>query len=152
MSAIPGASIGAADLPSAAKSDDPAKAAKSLEAYFLRQVLSEVRKSSASAGQKSMFDGGFAGDTFKEMLDGALADAMAGSAGIAKTLQSSMEASSPKVPGMSKALSKPPAAPIPVSDKHAQRAYSLVSGDNVHKALKESDAVPNQRVEAPNAR
>lgn len=53
------------------------EAAGALEAYFLRQVLAEVRNATPSG-----LDGGFAGSTFKEMLDGALADSMASSGGI----------------------------------------------------------------------
>jgi len=60
--------------PYARKDDDEATtAARGLEAHFLRQMLAEVRNSS----EGSMLDGGFAGSTFKEMLDGALADKMA---------------------------------------------------------------------------
>jgi murein DD-endopeptidase MepM/ murein hydrolase activator NlpD len=55
--------------------EDPAKAAgKQLEAFFLRQLLSEARPQSA--------DGGFAGDTFKQMFDEAVADKMASAGGI----------------------------------------------------------------------
>src|SRR6266542_2350314 len=72
--------------PYARKDDDEATtAARGLEAHFLRQMLAQVRNSS----EGSMLDGGFAGSTFKEMLDGALADKMAqaGGLGIAKMLQ-----------------------------------------------------------------
>jgi murein DD-endopeptidase MepM/ murein hydrolase activator NlpD len=55
---------------------DPAKAAgKQLEAFFLRQLLSEARPEGAS-------DGGFAGDTFKQMFNEAVADKMASAGGI----------------------------------------------------------------------
>ena len=56
--------------------DAVAKAARGLEAHFLRQVLAEVRDAAPA------LDGGFAGSTFKEMLDGALSDSMAASGGI----------------------------------------------------------------------
>ena len=57
---------------------DPAKtAAKQLEAFFLRQLLKEARPQGAS-----MLDGGFAGDTFKDMLDEALADKMSAAGGL----------------------------------------------------------------------
>src|SRR4051812_7518807 len=55
---------------------DPAEAAQKLEAFFLRRVLAEVRP------EDSMLEGGFAGGTFREMLDGALADKMAESGGL----------------------------------------------------------------------
>ena len=54
---------------------DPAKTAgKQLEAFFLRQLLAEARPQSA--------DGGFAGDTFKQMFDEAVADKMSSAGGI----------------------------------------------------------------------
>lgn len=57
---------------------DPVKtAAKQLEAFFLRRLLAEARPKGTS-----MLDGGFAGDTFKDMLDEALADKMAGAGGL----------------------------------------------------------------------
>jgi murein DD-endopeptidase MepM/ murein hydrolase activator NlpD len=52
-------------------------AGKQLEAFFLRQLLTEARPQGAG-----MLDGGFAGDTFKQMLDEAIADKMAGAGGI----------------------------------------------------------------------
>jgi murein DD-endopeptidase MepM/ murein hydrolase activator NlpD len=66
------------------------QAARGLEANFLRQMLAEVRQSSEGNG---MLDGGFAGSTFQEMLDGALADGMArsGGIGLAKILQKELE-------------------------------------------------------------
>jgi len=62
--------------------DDTGAAAKALEAYFLRQVLAEVRSAT-----------GFAGATFHEMLDEALADAMAssGGLGLADVVEGSMD-------------------------------------------------------------
>nr|HEX4316691.1 peptidoglycan DD-metalloendopeptidase family protein [Kofleriaceae bacterium] len=57
---------------------DPAmNAAKQLEAFFLRQMLTEARPSGGGA-----LDGGFAGDTFKSMLDDAIADKMSAAGGI----------------------------------------------------------------------
>lgn len=52
-------------------------AAKQLEAFFLRQMLSEARPQGGGG-----LDGGFAGDTFKQMLDEALADKMSGAGGL----------------------------------------------------------------------
>jgi Rod binding domain-containing protein len=49
------------------------KVAGELESYFMRQILAEAHKSS---DEKSSLDGGFAGGTFHDMLDGALADKM----------------------------------------------------------------------------
>lgn len=60
-----------------AKIDDAHKAARSLEAYFLRRVLAEVKTS-----ENSITGGGFAGDTFKDMFDEAIADAMANAGGV----------------------------------------------------------------------
>jgi murein DD-endopeptidase MepM/ murein hydrolase activator NlpD len=62
--------------------DDAHKAASQLEAFFLRQMLTEAMPSSSSGGA---LDGGFAGDTFKQMLNEAIADkaSAAGGVGIA---------------------------------------------------------------------
>jgi len=66
-----------------AKINDVSQAAQSLEAYFLRRVLAEVRTSDEAQ------DGGFAGGMFKEMLDESLSDAMskAGGVGIAQVVE-----------------------------------------------------------------
>jgi murein DD-endopeptidase MepM/ murein hydrolase activator NlpD len=61
-----------------ARPDDEGAAARALEAYFLRRLLAEVR----SDGADPMFGGGFAGATFREMLDEALADEMAAAGGV----------------------------------------------------------------------
>jgi murein DD-endopeptidase MepM/ murein hydrolase activator NlpD len=55
-------------------------AAKQLEAFFLRQMLAESRPQGGG-----MLDGGFAGDTFKQMLDEAIADKMTAAGGIGMT-------------------------------------------------------------------
>jgi len=52
-------------------------AARQLEAYFLRQLLTEARPQGGGA-----LDGGFAGDTFKSMLDEAIADKMTAAGGV----------------------------------------------------------------------
>jgi Rod binding domain-containing protein len=57
--------------------DDAHKAARSLEAYFLRRVLAEVKTS-----ENSISGAGFAGDTFKDMFDEAISDAMANAGGV----------------------------------------------------------------------
>lgn len=61
--------------------DESTTAARGLEAHFLKQLMSEVQNS-ADGG---MLDGGFAGSTFREMLNGALADNMAKAGGIGLT-------------------------------------------------------------------
>jgi len=55
-------------------------AAKQLEAFFLRTMLAESRPKGGGA-----LDGGFAGDTFKQMLDEAIADKMTAAGGIGMT-------------------------------------------------------------------
>ena len=55
-------------------------AAKQLEAFFLRQLLAESRPQGGGA-----LDGGFAGDTFKQMLDEAIADKMTSAGGVGMT-------------------------------------------------------------------
>ncbi len=52
-------------------------AAKQLEAFFLRQLLAEARPQGGGG-----IDSGFAGDTFKQMLDEALADKMSNAGGL----------------------------------------------------------------------
>jgi murein DD-endopeptidase MepM/ murein hydrolase activator NlpD len=60
------------------RKDDPVQtAAKQLEAFFLRRLLAEARPQGAGG-----IDGGFAGDTFKQMLDEAIADKMSAAGGI----------------------------------------------------------------------
>jgi len=67
--------------PPAREAKDSAQvAAKQLEAFFLRQLLSEARPQGGG-----MLDGGFAGDTFKQMLDEAIADKMTAAGGIGMT-------------------------------------------------------------------
>jgi murein DD-endopeptidase MepM/ murein hydrolase activator NlpD len=56
---------------------DPAEAAAGLEAFFIRQFLALARPQTPG-----MLDGGFAGDTFREMLDDKLADAISDSGGL----------------------------------------------------------------------
>jgi murein DD-endopeptidase MepM/ murein hydrolase activator NlpD len=57
--------------------DNAKVAAKQLEAFFLRQLLAETRPQGGG-----MVDGGFAGDTFKQMLDEAIADKMSAAGGV----------------------------------------------------------------------
>jgi murein DD-endopeptidase MepM/ murein hydrolase activator NlpD len=67
----------AAPDPATKARDDARTAGKQLEAFFLRQLLSETRPQGGGA-----LDGGFAGDTFKQMLDEAIADKMSSAGGI----------------------------------------------------------------------
>jgi Rod binding domain-containing protein len=69
------------------KVEDAGAAAASMEAYFLRRILAEVKSGQALGG------GGFAADTFKEMMDEALADAMtdAGGVGLADMVARELE-------------------------------------------------------------
>ena len=60
-----------------ADADNAKVAAKQLEAFFLRQLLAETRPQGGG-----MVDGGFAGDTFKQMLDEAIADKMTAAGGV----------------------------------------------------------------------
>ncbi len=66
---------GAPEPPSQA--EQAKTAAKQLEAFFLRQLLAEARPAGGGG-----IDGGFAGDTFKQMLDDALAEKMSGAGGL----------------------------------------------------------------------
>jgi murein DD-endopeptidase MepM/ murein hydrolase activator NlpD len=66
---------------------DPAEAARQLETFFVRQFLALSRPKT-----QGMLDGGFAGDTFHDMLDGAMADAISdgGGLGLAATFESAL--------------------------------------------------------------
>ncbi|MFN0249704.1 MAG: peptidoglycan DD-metalloendopeptidase family protein [Kofleriaceae bacterium] len=80
--------------PQAPSQEEQAKtAAKQLEAFFLRQLLAEARP------QGGGIDGGFAGDTFKQMLDEALADRMsnAGGFGMASMFQAQLDGSASQI-------------------------------------------------------
>lgn len=72
-----GGGVALPDVDAARKQQSDAKlAAKQLEAFFLRQLLAESRPKGGT------LDGGFAGDTFKQMLDEAIADKMSAAGGI----------------------------------------------------------------------
>ena len=62
------------------KASDAQVAARQLEAFFLRQMLTEARPQGGG-----MLDGGFAGDTFKQMLNEAIADKMTAAGGVGMT-------------------------------------------------------------------
>jgi murein DD-endopeptidase MepM/ murein hydrolase activator NlpD len=72
---IEGVKAGATASAKPAAQDAAKAAGKQLEAFFLRQLLSEAQPDGAS-------DGGFAGDTFKQMFNEAVADKMASAGGI----------------------------------------------------------------------
>jgi murein DD-endopeptidase MepM/ murein hydrolase activator NlpD len=73
---IPPASLGAT-TPTASKPDDAHVAGKQLEAFFMRQLLTEAQPEGGGS-----LDGGFAGDTFKQMFNEAIADKMSAGHGI----------------------------------------------------------------------
>jgi murein DD-endopeptidase MepM/ murein hydrolase activator NlpD len=97
-----------------APKDERKAASQQLEAFFLRQLLTEAQPEGSS-------DGGFAGDTFKQMLNEQLADNMskAGGIGLAKMVAPSLGAG--------------PA--IPASELPAQREMSHPSMEIDHTAL-----------------
>ena len=105
------ASAGKPTLDPAAKPDkahDAKTAAKQLESFFLRTMLTEARP-------KDSIDGGFAGDTFKQMFDDAIADKMSGTGGLgltelfAKQLGKLDEvAAAPATPAADAPLHRPP--------------------------------------------
>jgi murein DD-endopeptidase MepM/ murein hydrolase activator NlpD len=64
-------------LHAAKQPDNQHVAAKQLEAFFLRRLLAEARPTGGDG-----IDGGFANDTFKQMLDEAIADKMSAAGGI----------------------------------------------------------------------
>jgi murein DD-endopeptidase MepM/ murein hydrolase activator NlpD len=76
---VKAAGVGGPAPPAPASSDAASiqKAGQQLEAFFLRRLLAEARPQGGG-----MLDGGFAGDTFKEMLDEAVADKVAAAGGL----------------------------------------------------------------------
>jgi murein DD-endopeptidase MepM/ murein hydrolase activator NlpD len=94
----------------AAKAREGARSAGvQLEAFFLRQLLSETRPQGGGA-----LDGGFAGDTFKQMLDEAIADKMssAGGIGMAQMFAKQLGQASGQVNGKAGEVAAPPVPPI----------------------------------------
>jgi murein DD-endopeptidase MepM/ murein hydrolase activator NlpD len=89
--------------------DDRQKAAQGIESYFMRQMLSELSKTTSASG-------GFAQGTFQEMFQSAIADAMssAGGVGIANKLLPPADPAG----GPSAAI-----APSTVSGLHAYRMH-----------------------------
>lgn len=73
--------------PAALDRGDPAEAARQLEAFFVRQFLALARPKTSG-----MLDGGFAGDTFRDLLDSAMGDAIAdaGGLGLADTFEAAL--------------------------------------------------------------
>ena len=93
-------------IPLAMKPPEAAKpdvAAKQLEAFFLRQLLAEARP------KGGMLDGGFAGDTFAQMLDDAISDKLSAGGGIGMAgMFAAQLANGADVP-----IAQPPRAPEP---------------------------------------
>lgn len=75
-----------------------ADAARQLESFFMRRMLAEMRK---SVGE-GMFNGGYAGKMFQDMLDEAMADQMAasGTLGVAGLVRAELEDSPGKAPAL----------------------------------------------------
>jgi murein DD-endopeptidase MepM/ murein hydrolase activator NlpD len=73
VTAIPSSGV----QPARTQAEQAKTAAKQLEAFFLRQLLAEARPQGGGG-----IDSGFAGDTFKQMLDEALADKMSSAGGL----------------------------------------------------------------------
>ncbi|MBP9204770.1 MAG: peptidoglycan DD-metalloendopeptidase family protein [Kofleriaceae bacterium] len=98
--------------------DDAATAAGHLEGFFLRQLLREARAS----GGDALLSGGFAGDTFRNMLDDSLTESMsrAGGVGLAQTFIAQLDPSAEVVgpaPAPATAVlhrgERPAPAPVP---------------------------------------
>lgn len=107
--------IGGALAPEPKPKTDAQVAAKQLEAFFLRQLLAEARPQSA-------IDGGFAGETFKQMFDEAIADKMSAAGGVglasifASQLTTAASSTSAATPAMTEVapLHRGPADMIPL--------------------------------------
>lgn len=112
----------AAPPPATRETADSAQvAAKQLEAFFLRQLLAEARP------QGGMLDGDFAGDTFKQMLDEAIADKMTAAGGVgltamfARQLGNADEVARPAPPP----IANPPVAAPPLPGVEGAPAFAL---------------------------
>ncbi|HUJ61684.1 MAG TPA: rod-binding protein, partial [Kofleriaceae bacterium] len=110
--------IAATLAPVPPKADDAHVAAKQLEAFFLRQFLSEARPEGGGA-----LDGGFAGDTFKQMFDEQIADQMAKAGGMgladvfAKQLEKAAHGGAPQFQAQHAVapIETPVARPMPIA-------------------------------------
>jgi murein DD-endopeptidase MepM/ murein hydrolase activator NlpD len=113
----------AAGAPPSDKADTKAHqaqtAARQLEAFFLRRLLAEARPQGGG-----MLDGGFAGDTFKQMLDEAIADKMtaAGGVGMAQLFAKQLAQGNGKTDET--AAPQPPIAHAPASHDAALAALA----------------------------
>jgi murein DD-endopeptidase MepM/ murein hydrolase activator NlpD len=112
-------------------------AARQLEALFLRQLLAVSRPQGGG-----MLDGGFAGDTFKQMLDEAIADKMSSAGGVGMT---ELFAKQLGKPGEVAAPPVPPAGNLPIGSPAAAAAATgaapVGSPRSVDQAL--PDGVPH---------
>jgi len=147
---------GAADRPqTTSPSRDAAKtAAKQLEAFFLRQLLSEARPQGGG-----MLDGGFAGDTFKQMLDEAIADKMSAAGGVgmaslfAKQLGDTGEVAAAPSRGVSnQPLAGPPPAPAIASAHPAIGGAALAAAPStttIARSQPTTSVTPVTRVTYP---
>jgi flagellar protein FlgJ len=71
--------------PSPGNNQELKAAAEQFEAVFLRQMIGSMR--SAKLAEDELLGGGNAAETFRDLQDGKLADAMAGQFGIAELLE-----------------------------------------------------------------
>jgi murein DD-endopeptidase MepM/ murein hydrolase activator NlpD len=93
--------------PTETKAHQAQTAARQLEAFFLRRLLAEARPQGGGT-----LDGGFAGDTFKQMLDEAIADKMTAAGGVgmaslfAKQLGNTDEVAAHGAPAIDRAVDR----------------------------------------------
>tara|TARA_R110002096_G_scaffold143328_4_gene299318 strand:- start:112831 stop:113574 length:744 start_codon:yes stop_codon:yes gene_type:complete len=114
------------NLTTRASSEPDAKdAGQQLEAFFVRQMLSEMRK---TVGDEGMLSGGYAGKMFQDMLDEAMATSVtkSGGFGIAEVMSAELDPSSTEVAPSAEATRALGAARI-----HA-RAYQSGGSDLRH--------------------
>ncbi len=118
---ISGATL--AGLAPPAADQEPAVAARQLEAFFVRHLLAQSRSKEAG-----LLDGGFAGDTFRDMLDNAIADTVADAGGLG--LAAGFEDAMGGAPGLTAV-----APPRPTLVDHLDQARALaVDGAMVRPA------------------
>lgn len=127
--------------------DETTTAARGLEAHFLKSLLADV----ANSSEGGMLDGGFAGSTFREMLNGALADSMAKAGGIGLTKMLTKEMSKYDKDGGSgdgkSAGGAKSSSPVDIKPLHENHTVPLNNGmasfPGLHDTSKEPSSAPH---------
>lgn len=129
----PGAPV--APDPQTKRANEVKTAAKQLEAFFLRQMLSEAKPQGGGA-----IDGGFAGDTFKQMLDDALADKMSAAGGIGMSKMFAKQLA--QAAGGIEETARPPVANAPITSSAQTIADQISAITSQHAGAGDASQIP----------